>query len=260
MRTILTVLAAALSLCAVDDPVRREIIVDGVTREALVYTPVNAGTSDRPLVFVFHGHGGTMQHAANSFDYHRLWPEAIVVYPQGLNTPGKLTDPQGKKSGWQSGIGAMGDRDLKFFDAMYALLKEKYRIDKKRVYATGHSNGGGFTYLLWATRGDILAAVAPMAALLGSEDERRLLTPKPAFHCAGKKDPLVKYAWQEMMMQFVRDLNGCTEGKPGANDLITIYPSAGDTPFITYIHNGGHEMPKDAIPFIVQFFKDNAKR
>ena len=47
---------------------------------------------------------------------------------------------------------------------MLTTLKKDYRVDEKRIYATGHSNGGGFTYLLWAARGDVFAAVAPCAA------------------------------------------------------------------------------------------------
>ena len=35
----------------------------------------------------------------------------------------------------------------------------KFKIDEKRVYATGHSNGGGFTYLLWTCRPDAFAAL-----------------------------------------------------------------------------------------------------
>src|SRR6478672_3764464 len=50
-----------------------------------------------PLVFDFHGHGGKDRHAARSHRLHEAWPEAVVVYMQGLNTPGKLTDPEGKK-------------------------------------------------------------------------------------------------------------------------------------------------------------------
>ena len=105
-----------------------------------------------------------MKYAANKFAYHKHWPEAIVVYMQGLNTPGTLTDPQGKLPGWQKTFGDQGDRDLKFFDAVLATLKKDYKVDEKRIYATGHSNGGGFTYLLWAARGDVFAAVAPCAA------------------------------------------------------------------------------------------------
>src|SRR5262245_1179240 len=79
---------------------RREWKVDGVTREALIYIPASAKTNATPIVFGFHGHGGTMQRAANMFGFEKIWPEAIVVYMQGLNTPGRLTDPEGKKPGW----------------------------------------------------------------------------------------------------------------------------------------------------------------
>jgi hypothetical protein len=89
--------------------------VDGVDREALVYAPAAAAVTNAPVVFVFHGHGGSAQQAARSFAMSREWPEAISVYMQGLNTPGRLTDPEGKKPGWQHGAGAQGDRDLKFF-------------------------------------------------------------------------------------------------------------------------------------------------
>jgi polyhydroxybutyrate depolymerase len=32
-------------------------------------------------------------------------------------------------------------------------MKQDYRVDEQRIYATGHSKGGAFTYLLWAARG-----------------------------------------------------------------------------------------------------------
>lgn len=36
-----------------------------------------------------------------------LWPEAIVVYPQGLNSPGPV-DPPGNKPGWQYEVAVFG--------------------------------------------------------------------------------------------------------------------------------------------------------
>ena len=123
-----------------------ELAVDGVSRSGFVYAPAKAREEPTPVVFVFHGHGGTAFQAGRSFAMHQHWPEAISVYLQGLNTPGKLTDPEGKKPGWQHGAGAEGDRDLKLFDAVMANLKENYKVDAKRVFSTGHSNGGGFTY------------------------------------------------------------------------------------------------------------------
>ncbi len=61
--------------------------MDGVAREALVYVPPQAMTDPTPIMFAFHGHGGTMQHAAGSFRYHTLWPDAIVVYMQSWDDP-----------------------------------------------------------------------------------------------------------------------------------------------------------------------------
>src|SRR5689334_10335173 len=101
-----------------DAPVRREWLVDGVAREAMVYVPPNVKSTAAPVIFAFHGHGGTMAYAERKFSYHTLWPEALVIYPQGLPTAGKLTDPEGKKAGWQFAAGDYGDRDLKFFDVM----------------------------------------------------------------------------------------------------------------------------------------------
>ena len=92
------------------DPVRMEWTIDGVKREATVFSPRKPGSEPPPLVFGFHGHGGNMRNASRSFRLHELWPEAVVVYMQGLNTPGKLTDPEGKKAGWQSTIGDQNDR------------------------------------------------------------------------------------------------------------------------------------------------------
>src|SRR5262245_8632436 len=145
----MTGLLMAALLTATGDPQRTEWTVGGVVREGLVCAPSKEATGPRPLVFGFHGHGGSMQNGARSFKIHEIWPEAVVVYLQGLPTPGRLSDPEGKKAGWQHGAGEQEDRDLKLFDAVLASMKEKFPIDEKRVYATGHSNGGGFTYLLW---------------------------------------------------------------------------------------------------------------
>ena len=234
---------------------RLDFTVDGVAREALVFAPQAAKTSAVPVVFVFHGHGGGARQAAVQFAMQRAWPEAISVYMQGLNTPGRLTDPEGKKAGWQARLGVQGDRDLKFFDAVLARLQHDYRVDSKRIYSTGHSNGGGFTYLLWAERGDVFAAVAPSASVAAASVPK--LKPKPALHIAGSQDALVKFAWQQRMMEAVRKLDGCEEaGVPWAADC-TLYPSKSGTPFVAFIHPGAHGFPAAAPALIVKFFKEH---
>jgi poly(3-hydroxybutyrate) depolymerase len=55
--------AAAPSLTAADlKPLT--ISVEGRPRTALIYLPDRPVTSGHPLVFVFHGHGGTSESAA----------------------------------------------------------------------------------------------------------------------------------------------------------------------------------------------------
>lgn len=237
----------------------REWQVDGVKREALVFATDAAKSTASPVIFAFHGHGGTAQHAARTFAYQRLWPQAIVVYMQGLKTPGKLTDPEGKLPGWQSDIGDQQDRDLKFFDAVLASLKKDYKVDEQRVYATGHSNGGGFTYTLWGARGDVFAAVAPSAAI-PARVARGKLTPKPVLHVAAENDPLVKYAWQTAALDLVRKVNQCEgEGKPWGEHA-THYDSKTDCPLVTYITDGNHKFPSEAPAVIVKFFREQSRQ
>jgi Poly(3-hydroxybutyrate) depolymerase len=255
--------AAKRAEVVLKDLVRREWTVGETAREALLYVPAAAKTSPAPVVFAFHGHGGTMQRAATMFHYHDVWPEAIVVYMQGLNTPGRLTDPEGKRPGWQNMPGSQDDRDLKFFDAVLALLKADYKVDESRIYATGHSNGGGFTYLLWRTRGDVFAAVAPSAASgPGGEWTKHLaaLKPKPVLHLAGEKDPLVKYEWQQATMETLRKLNGCEPTGSEWGKWCTLYPSKTGTPVVTLIHPGAHNFPPEAPALFVKFFKEHAKK
>jgi polyhydroxybutyrate depolymerase len=232
---------------------RQQWTIGGVKREALVSVPANVSPgAPLPLVFAFHGHGGTMLQASRSFPIHEDWPGAIVVYPQGLPTPSALVDPEGLYPGWQGKPGEQGDRDLKFFDAMLVTFRAQYRIDDRRIYSMGHSNGGLFTYLLWAERGTVLAAVAPSSAILtgGFAD----LRPKPVLHIGSPEDPLVKFTWQEAMLSFVLKLNGCGPLNPDAMGY-TSYASSKGAEVATYFHSGGHQYPQEATPLIVAFFQ-----
>lgn len=245
-------------LAPAQDPLPRTWEVDGVKREGLVYVPSKKSEGKLPLVFDFHGHGGTAKHAARAHHLHEAWPEAVVVYLQGLNTPGKLTDPEGKKSGWQAGPGDQKDRDLNCFDAVLASLKKDYPIDERRIYATGHSNGGGFTYLLWAKRGDVFAAFAPVAAAAGPYFGEA--KPKPLFHAASEKDPLVTFAMQQRTLDRAKKLNGCDEqGKDWAKDCLR-YESRNGTPVVLYLHGEGHAYPQATPALIVKFFQEQAKK
>ena len=251
--TVLMVPSARAIVLAGVEPL--ELTVDGARRTALVYVPETlAAGKTVPLVFVFHGHGGESAQAISAFGINRRWPEAISVYPQGVNIP-SITDPAGVRAGWQHAAGEVGDRDLRFFDALLARLKKDYPVDAKRVYVTGHSNGGGFTYLLWKARPEAFAAVAPCSAAAKYSPE---LTPKPALICGGKADPIVKFQSQEREVTALRKVNGCeTQGVPWADGKGTLYPSPGDTPLVTFFYEGGHAMAAEEPDLIVKFFQEH---
>ena len=77
--------ASAQSQASRVEPTNQSFTIDGVRRTALIYLP-SAPTpkTNMPLLLVFHGHGGRVEGTAHRFNLQQLWPEAVVVYLQGL--------------------------------------------------------------------------------------------------------------------------------------------------------------------------------
>ncbi len=245
---------AVPALAAVND---RQWNVDGTTRTGIVCTPeagAHQPAAGWPVVFVFHGHGGTPQNIRRQFQIDTFWPDAIVVYLQGLPAVGQLTDPVGDRAGWDSVDTSDNNKDLRFYDVVLKDLIDHQHIDAKRVFSTGHSNGGGFTFTLWAHRGNTLAAIAASSSIATVKDWP-LLKPKPAMMSCGRNDPLVKFAWQSKMIDRLKSLNRVVvDGKPWGRDG-TWYASDSGTPLATIIYDGGHPPPTDIGQRVVEFFK-----
>lgn len=256
-RVLRSLIATAICL-AVAIETHAEVMkftMEGVQREALIFTPSQKpGVAERdPVVFAFHWHGGTMQEAAAGMGFQKLWPEAIVIYMQGLRTR-IYVDPLGFHSGWQQEPGQFGDRDLKFFDVVLAAVRKMFPVDDDRIYATGFSNGGIFTYLLWGSRGRIFAAIAPVAAQ--KFPAVHLTIPKPILHIAGEQDSVVPFKDQLQSIKIARELNGSNQTGESCGEHCTSYASSSGAPVVSYIHPGGHTYPAGASEMIVRFFKE----
>ena len=222
--------------------------VDGETREAIVYAPASPGGEGAPLVLSFHGYGDNMQ----NFQYtnvHVAWPDAIVVYFQGLERRGGLL-------GWQVERGGRGDRDLRLVDVALASLRETYSVDDDRIYATGYSNGGMFTYLLWAERPGMFAAYAPVAARL--RPSVRPGQPRPVFHVAGERDRVVRFSDQEAAIALALEVNG-VEATTRCGAGCTVYGAGTAAPVMTWIHAGAHVYPRGTSERIVSFFRGHSR-
>lgn len=125
-------------------------------RRYLVYTPASyAGQPDKayPVVFNFHGGGMTMAEQMLYTQMNRAAErhQFIVVYPLGV------------KHDWNVGFGMSyleGKDDIGFTQALLDKLKQDYRVDGQRVYATGLSRGGFFALRVAAELPQLFAAVA----------------------------------------------------------------------------------------------------
>jgi len=129
-------------------------------RRYLVYTPPSYDRQPQksyPVVFNFHGSGMTMAEQMlytqmnRAADRHQF----IVVYPAGI------------KQDWNVGFGMSyldGTDDIGFTQALLAKLRQDYRVDDRRVYATGLSRGGFFALRIAAELPQLFAAVASVGA------------------------------------------------------------------------------------------------
>ena len=244
-------IGVVLALCAA--VVSAEVLtwtVDGVRREAIVFAPhAPAAGGKSPLIFSFHGHGDDME----NFQYtnlHAAWPEAIVVYFQGL--PGR----DGLR-GWQNERGEYNDRDLALVDEALASLRKKYNVDEDRVYATGFSNGATFTYVLWAERPGVFAAYAPVAGRMRPSVQPA--QPRPLFHVAGARDAQVPFADQRAAIVTAVGVNGVRDKTTPCGDGCTLYGSGTPAPVMAWIHQGGHEYPRGTSERIASFFHEHPR-
>jgi polyhydroxybutyrate depolymerase len=139
----------------------------GGTREYLVHVPAGAENGKRlPVVFNFHG-GGSDAPAEKAYsqmdataDRHRF----VVVYPQG--TP-PAPGVQSLRT-WNAGECCGPARreqvdDVGFTLAVLDDLAGRTPVDRRRVYATGISNGGMMAYRLAADASKRVAAIASVA-------------------------------------------------------------------------------------------------
>ena len=143
---------------------------------------------------------------------------------------------------------------MKLVDAALASLRETYMVDEARIYSTGFSNGGNFTYLLWAERPAVFAAFAPVAARLRPSVKPAL--PKPLFHVAGTRDAQILFADQQQAIDAAKQVDGVTDKGASCGSGCTIYTSA-SADLMTWIHSGGHEYPPSTSERIAKFFRDH---
>ena len=113
----------------------------------------------------------------------------IVVYPTGTGTGPLLVWNAG---GFTSQLADGRQDDVAFISKLLDDLGTVVKMDEKRVYACGLSNGAMMCYRLAAELSDRIAAIAPVAGLI-TIDESKPKRPVPVLHIHGLDDHIVPY-------------------------------------------------------------------
>ena len=149
------------------------------------------------------------------------------------------------------------DRDLKLVDVALASLRQTYNVDDDRIYATGFSNGGMCTYLLWTERPGVFAAYASVAARL--RPSVRPTQPRPVFHVAGERDLVVDRSDQEAAIEVAIEANGVGAMTTVSGVGCVVHGADTATPVMTWIHAGAHTYPRGTSERIVSFFRGHVR-
>jgi len=292
------------------------INVNGMIRNYWIHVPI--GYDDKtplPLVIVLHWWGGNSKSVEEYTGFSRKADREkfIVIYPQGhwwggnsksveeytgfsrkadrekfivIYPQGTGTDPT-----WNAGFccgQALQNRvnDVEFIRRIVKKTMEDLKIDPKRVYVAGVSNGGMMAHRLGAELSDIFAAIAVVSGSIGKSSSGRLIIANPSkpvsviiFH--GEKDELVPYNGGGSMGYFFASINetalfwaranNCSQNpviEISSNRRIvkTTYTGGlNNTEVVLYtITDGGHDIWNSAgIPMtdlIWDFFKKHPKQ
>lgn len=142
--------------------------IDGNTREYFVHVPAGyTGNSAVPMVFMFHG---TDQNGEQFYNISG-WKEVgesqnlLMVFPSSWSycfVEDGVTQTTTKWAEYPGGInfcpGVTAKDDMKFMRTMLAELQSKFKVDAKRIYAVGFSNGGKFSARCAVELSNIFAA------------------------------------------------------------------------------------------------------
>lgn len=160
----------------------RRITVNGKERRYLLYPPP---AKPAGLVIMLQGEGELPERAALDGQIEAAATRNLV-----------LAVPEAIDHAWNDGIHRQGTDDLAFLSALIDVLVREFRLDPRRVYVVGFSNGGGMAFRLACELSEKVSAIATVAASMAQES---LATCRPKRAPAvlvihGTADPIIPYA------------------------------------------------------------------
>ncbi|MCR5377491.1 MAG: carbohydrate binding domain-containing protein [Fibrobacter sp.] len=177
-------------------------------REIHVYAPSGLAANS-PLLISCHGMDQDPNYQQSNTHWEAVADTAgfVVVYPRGGTG----------MSTWD----ISGDKDTKWMLEIIDQMVKDYQIDTKRVYLSGFSMGGMFTYHSMSKIADRIAAFAPTSGtnVMGASKAMR---PVPIIHPHGTNDDVLQYSQVEGFLKNYRDQFHC----PSQAEVQNNYPNA----------------------------------
>ncbi len=170
----------------------RVIEHEGLERSFLIYVPTNI-KENAPLVVAIHGYTSSAKTLMGYSGINQVADKEgfLVAYPQG-------TKDSRDNNFFNVGYEFHSDskvNDVNFIREIVLNLTKDYKLNSKRVFATGMSNGGDMSYLLACTSSDLFTAVAPVAGVMMKDTLENCNPVKkiPIFEIHGTKDSISKF-------------------------------------------------------------------
>jgi polyhydroxybutyrate depolymerase len=170
--------------------------VDGRARTYTLNLPPDYYESANfSLVIAMHGGGGD---AAQFESTSLLTAKAnaakfIVVYPEGVKSTGVLGARTWNAGGCCDYARDNNIDDVKFIGLLIDKLVSTYKINPKKVYATGHSNGGMLSYRLACEMANKITAIATSGCSMVVTQPCNASRAVPVLHMHSVLDARVPY-------------------------------------------------------------------
>jgi polyhydroxybutyrate depolymerase len=168
--------------------------VDGADRTFHVHVPPNYdGSKPVPLVLLLHGHAQDGDEIARHSKLNDLADREgfIAVYPDATAWSGRE-----RWRAWDTDNGLLppgsDTNDVGFLRQIIESTEKNYKIDPKRIYMGGMSNGGMMTYRAAGELSDKLAAVAIISGAMSGK-EPPIKSPLSVYTVHGTDDQIVPY-------------------------------------------------------------------
>lgn len=240
-----TVAACLLSLSLGAIAQTQTLQVAGKARSYILHAPT--ALTNPPLVFVIHGFNMTAQQEVTLTRMNQVADREkfVVVYPNAL--------PNGSN---QQSWDLSGPDDYAFLMAIIDSAAARHQIDRKRVYASGFSQGGFMTFQLGCRYSEVFAAIAPVSGTFQNPSACRPKRAVPMILTFGTNEGFSVDGFIKSGTDWVT-LNGCNATpavqKPypatNANSVVTrsTFSSCREgTEVVTQsVEGGGHEWPMD---------------